>query len=291
MVRPPGVQDFEIKNILQDVEAFGVPRNQVKFSAICDANPALYGESKSDQRVKFTKFWSGNLKSIPIKKYKQRLDEFRVQPSASTLKEIELQENEAVDEDEDDMIILSDSLNNLSFGQDNRVNFANMNSPPTLRTPNRNHSKMGLIKPSPGVPGWASPAQSVAGTAAISASTGWDSLSMTDTFDPETMSLTSDGTKEKPFVIFVDNEYPERHREFDIQYVEDVEHNQYMRNAYHIRKEVAIQDREKWCATIPHGRYPHLAGRIVQIRGPSRSFWFSSPKYYHDAAKSQVCEA
>jgi hypothetical protein len=88
------------------------------------------------------------------------------------------------------------------------------------------------------------------------------------------------GTKEHPYILCINVNHPEHNREFNIERVSNIEHNSYTRNGFYIRLPVAPVDFDQWEASIPT-HYPTLQQRVVQVKGPSRSFWIRSTEWYH----------
>ena len=88
------------------------------------------------------------------------------------------------------------------------------------------------------------------------------------------------GTKEYPYIVMLNNALPERNMGFEVSLI-DIQHNNYMQKAYHIRKIVSVPDEEEWTATIPVEEYPELAKRAVLVVGPLQDFWYQCAKHYH----------
>jgi hypothetical protein len=81
------------------------------------------------------------------------------------------------------------------------------------------------------------------------------------------------GIKSNPIIIYVNPDYPERNREFQIQYVKAFDQAEYKRNGWVLRTWACIQDRGFWSATIYNSSNVNFANRTVMIKGPSRPHW------------------
>jgi hypothetical protein len=87
-------------------------------------------------------------------------------------------------------------------------------------------------------------------------------------------SLSYEGSKENPIVIYVDDQFPERNGKFDVEYIPRIEHGGWAREGYHIRAEVGIADADMWSAYMDDHH-------SIIIRGRSRSSAFDEVKAYH----------
>jgi hypothetical protein len=58
------------------------------------------------------------------------------------------------------------------------------------------------------------------------------------------------GSRANPHIIHVDPEFPERHWEFDIEFVERMKHGDYSRSGFHIRTKVGLKDPDLWSAAM-----------------------------------------
>jgi hypothetical protein len=94
------------------------------------------------------------------------------------------------------------------------------------------------------------------------------------------MSPEFAGSKRSPHIININIQYPERNREFDIEHVRNIEHNNYIRTGFHIRRSTAFQDCGLWEAKLFNGD-PAIQDRSILIKGPSRDFWLTKPNLYH----------
>jgi hypothetical protein len=95
-------------------------------------------------------------------------------------------------------------------------------------------------------------------------------------------TIHQDGTLEYPFIHIVNMEYPERNRGFDIVLVNDIEHQGFTRDGFHIRKAVAVMDSTRWEAFVPYTKFPTLAHRALMFVGPSQDYWHRNTALYHE---------
>jgi hypothetical protein len=100
------------------------------------------------------------------------------------------------------------------------------------------------------------------------------------------------GSRANPHIIHVDPEFPKRHREFDIEFVQRMKHGDYSRSGFHIRTEVGLEDPDLWSAAMyQEAGYTNWA---VLVKGPSRSCWYGNVEQYHRRAfctETQVTHA
>ena len=104
-----------------------------------------------------------------------------------------------------------------------------------------------------------------------------------------------DGSAAFPYIIIVDANNPATNWGFEVQLVPGIEHRDFKRNIYHIRKVTTFGIEDQWSATIPSAKYPALAHRAVLIRGPAQDFWHQDAARYHHADEPdnpiKICEA
>jgi hypothetical protein len=100
------------------------------------------------------------------------------------------------------------------------------------------------------------------------------------------------GTKSRPRIVLADPANAEHNFPFDIAPIENVEHNNYGHNGFHIMLPVAMPDMHRWEGFIPSkNEFPYLVpltGRVVIFKGPSRNFWTRDASRYHHANKGKV---
>lgn len=74
--------------LLAAVEASGFDRKDVSLKELCGTNEFLFGEPASEKRRAIQFHWN-NIRGRPIRSYKMLLDQHKVKPSATTLKQLE----------------------------------------------------------------------------------------------------------------------------------------------------------------------------------------------------------
>ena len=73
--------------------------------------------------------------------------------------------------------------------------------------------------------------------------------------------IKMDGSSEFPYIIIVDPEKPESNWGFEVSRIVGMEHRNYTRDAFHIRRVTTVSQEEQWEATVPAKKYPALAHR------------------------------
>jgi hypothetical protein len=104
------------------------------------------------------------------------------------------------------------------------------------------------------------------------------------------------GTKEQPFIVMVNYEYPERSSPlWTISRLEKVEHINHQYQGFGIRCSIDVPDYLEYEAFIPDPRefqsLLSLYGRIIMIRGPSVPFWLRDDDRYHSDKSKIDCAA
>jgi hypothetical protein len=294
---------FQLKQLLQDVEAKDMDRKEVSLLNICNDDKRLYGTKGSDIRRAYQlKF--NYIKGWPIDRYIDCLELHGVAPSATTLRLLRLtpEANEEVPtveeatspsnmEDEDPGEDIEDAFGGLSIQDDDdyeeeastSIVFASpvrkTRTTPT-RTPTRTPNLAGTdYKRTPG----RTPRTPMSPPKYRSPSLAESSIS-TFTYSSVTNGR-EDGTKKNPYTVFVDPSHPERNREFDIERVGKIKHNGYEYNGYHVRTPIAVPDYIHWKAFIPTELPRHLRGKFIKramlVKGPAHNFWIRNPTRYH----------
>jgi hypothetical protein len=110
-----------------------------------------------------------------------------------------------------------------------------------------------------------------------------------------------DGSKRSPWIIMVNDEFPERNREFDIQWVQKMKRDGWDRWGFNIRKAVCILDYQKWTARIPKfggvstDQYPvyplSYLNRLIVVNGPSQDSWVKNVNRFHQGTGKFTCSA
>jgi hypothetical protein len=82
-----------------------------------------------------------------------------------------------------------------------------------------------------------------------------------------TSASLQEGSKMNPSVINIDVKHPERNREFDINFVEQMKHGDYIRKGYHIRVNAGVMDMDLWEARMYQGE--GYNNPVILVKGPS----------------------
>jgi hypothetical protein len=148
------------------------------------------------------------------------------------------------------------------------------------------------VKKSPFLPSMTSPTPSTVDFAETA--TGEEDI-MEDSIADQTLDFRNqNGTKNRPYITMVNCLCPEKNGPFDITCFEELEHNDRDRNGFHVRRSIDPQDMDAWGASIPSAVvFPWLVpltGRVLFIKGPSRSFWIRDFKRYHNGRKPINCQ-
>ena len=110
----------------------------------------------------------------------------------------------------------------------------------------------------------------------------------------QTSSTTEDGSRQYPYLTFIDLEHPERSRDFDAHFVVAMSRLGWERPGIHVRKMINSFDMELWSAEIPKpGEFPKYEGRCMLVRRPAFDFIQRKPNLYHSKklAKDDVKKA
>lgn len=76
-------------------------------------------------------------------------------------------------------------------------------------------------------------------------------------------------------------ERPEANNGFEVSEIRKVEHNNFERDGFIIRRATAPGTEDDWQAFLPLQRYPSLANRAILIQGPSQDYWHQKASRYH----------
>ena len=94
-----------------------------------------------------------------------------------------------------------------------------------------------------------------------------------------------DGSKDRPYLVFVNLLHPEKTRDFEVEFVRGIKKDGFQRCGYHIRKIVDVPDHGSWEARVacdlPNGMEIYK-DRAISIKGPSQGFWFRNHERYTD---------
>ena len=70
--------------------------------------------------------------------------------------------------------------------------------------------------------------------------------------DESFMALaTRNGTKDTPYIVYANTEYPEKNRDFDIVFISQMEHESHEYQGFEICRAIAVPDFDLWEMTIP----------------------------------------
>jgi hypothetical protein len=248
------------RGLLLELEEVAYPLPDLNLLEICNSSPNFFGAPASFKRRAFQKkfdYWKRlspqNYKAL-LKKHNVEINRFRHSTMSKSTKA-----TMDVDDEDDSSGSSGDST---TEGLEERFSGLKFTATPTKakppptpasRTPNKSRTSNKSRRTPP---------------------IGKNSL-----FD-----LVGDGTKERPWRIPVDPEYPERNvAGFWVQPVETMTFGRYERSGYHIRS-MADPNFDLWLATIPRYVDPGLEDRVILIRKPSVSPFFQT-KYnqrYHE---------
>jgi hypothetical protein len=123
------------------------------------------------------------------------------------------------------------------------------------------------------------PIQGVAGNAAIN--------SLSSTLSALSISDDWPGSKSSPFISPVNLEFPERSRDFDAIFVNDLPRREFSWKAIHLRVTCPVPDHRHWTAVVPEldSDQADLAGRVLLIKGPAQDFYQRNCDVYHQKTK------
>ena len=83
------------------------------------------------------------------------------------------------------------------------------------------------------------------------------------------------GDKLLPYLTFVDPKKPEASRDFEVIFVEGIQHQNHVRNGYHIQRVISPPEIDNWHMTVPKKLPRFLRDyqkRVLLVKGPSRNF-------------------
>jgi hypothetical protein len=305
------MDEWKVKQLCDDIEKTCRPRDEINLAYLCNKHPNIYGEKASEDRRHVQKKFD-LLKRKTIKQYALFLDSLEVPYGASTLRELR---RIALIEDSSTAANNSSTAANNDDGNETDSSNDNTAPEPDLETIVENFSiasyqptEPPIVAATPERPLAATPLAATPLAATPLAATPVRRLLRPTTFvgfspnnnknimlsspspsvthsmtNSEQISETFPGSRNSPHVIEVDIAYPERNREFFVQHVNNLEHNQHVRSGFHIRRTTAVQDRDLWEAKIHDGQ-----SRSILIKGPSRDWWLTQPDLYGSQFK---CDA
>jgi hypothetical protein len=278
-----GLEVWIEKGLAQAIEDSGKSRNKISLKDICNSAPSVFGE-KGDIKRRAIQHHFANIKRKSIRSWALTLDNFGIPHGAATILELRNLDSQPSPEsvateasppsspprllprspptpsppsrteashmasDEDILTPLKSAFRNLSVA-----------SPQVMRTPPPSSTR-GNMSYTPGTPSpWHENRSSVDESSDISKMIG---------------------SKFNPHVINVNIEYPEMNLMFDVQFVKDFKHGDFVRSGFHIRAQTSVKDIDTWAATMYQGPgYENHSA--VLIKAPSRSSWFDNVADYH----------
>ena len=296
---------YELKQIVGDIKRSKLPRQLVSFLEIAEKNPFFYGTKGEKRREQLAKKFSW-YKLLPIKNYLVHLQSLQVSevsettraeidafkqcegdvdpsiPEATKIVESSSSVSSESTEDgsvrihrpphkvsasNDEACELSDQFGGLSFAPPSF-----QPTPATKASPNRRQQGYQRTPPRQNQ---RTPPQNQRTPPRNQQTPGRQHSNRPPLFSPTTMDDSS--SNESPvdtsnwIEIDVDLSKLERNREFEIFRLLGLRHNNHIRNAIHIRKLIAGEDRHLWSASIPHKYVDQsLWNRCILLTGPSQ---------------------
>lgn len=301
---PDIITPFQFKQLLQDIEASKESTYQTfVLSEVPDIE--AYGEPGSLLRKQFYQLIV-RLRRRPISKYLHILKQFHIDPSRKT---VLLSENnkKMTEKFDSDSIAYSleeadDENNDISDYEEANLEDAKLarkmekvslkTKPSPRRTfthfsPTKIPVKTRQIPPTPP----RSCTTSSVGYPSTQASSIYlnDFTAYYGIVDHEALIL-QDGTKENPYITFVDSRFPERNGGmfgYEVTFVSDIQFNSFKRQAYKIRANTTPMDYEAFKMSIPStDEYTQFANRCTLLKGPSRLFWHRHNSIFEDTVGS-----
>jgi hypothetical protein len=307
-----GLDPVLVKNLLQDIEASGKTRKEFSLIQLVEEKRHTYGEPGSEKRRLFQKKFDLLLRKTP-KKYGDFLDRNHVNhgeglkrelraglDSSSTVSGDSVTEEEGSVTNKSSPSSSSTSTTASSIVKAESKRSVRPSKPPSIT---RHTTQFETQEPTTpprevafGTNHLASPTTT---TLLVSPTTMYSAASSSVLTTESSVvaavlqqieSLSSfrmDGSVDFPYIIMVDASKPEANWGFEVAYVQQVEHMNFNRDIYHIRKVTGVPQDNEWEASIPSKKYPTLADRDVLIRGPSQDYWHKDASVYH---QMEFCE-
>jgi len=267
-----------IKNLVQDIEQSGKTRSSFNLLALCDDKVSIYGDKATEKRRAVQLKFSQLLLKNPLS-YRKFLDRFKVKPGPGLLREVREHKREVCEH--------KSSLSNSSSSNSS----SSIDSSDTEDEEEEEVEEEEELVP---IQSKLTKLQRVVSAAPqeVSVASHPTIMSAAATKNPEDQVLkqvqilesdfTMNGSADYPFLVIVDPEHPEQNWGFEVSRVSGIEHNNYTRDAYHIRKTTHPTQEDDWQMTIPSEKYPKLAGRALLCGGPSQDIWTMDAERYHD---------
>ena len=297
---PDIIKPYQFKQLLQDIESSKVSTYQTfVLSEVPDIE--AYGEPGSLLRKQFYQLIV-RLRRRPISKYLDILEQFHINPSTKTLSLLSENNKKMTDKLDSDSIAYSleevdDENNDISDYEEadledaklaRKLEKVSLKTKPSPRrtfthfSPTKTPVKTRQIPPTP--------------PRSFTSSVGYPSTQVSSSYfndfttsygiiDHEALIL-QDGTKENPYITFVDSRFPERNGGmfgYEVTFVSDIQFNNFKRQAYKIRANTTPMDYEAFKMYIPStDEYTQFANRCTLLKGPSRLFWHRHNSIFED---------
>jgi hypothetical protein len=293
-IRKMSLDALLVKNLVQDIEASGKTRKEFNLPQLVEAKRHTYGEAGTTKRRAVQKKFDQIVRKSP-KVYQKFLDKLQVN-SGEGLKR-ELRASDSSDNSESSESSESGSVSDESSAISKKAasnRSARPPKPPSIsrrtaqpETQPRTPPREVAFRTTP----FLSPTTTTT-TPFLSPTTMFSAASSVQTTESSVVAAVlqqvealshfkMDGSSDHPYIIIVDLNKPEANWGFEVSFVQQIEHRNFSRDIYHIRKVTGVPQDGEWEATIPFKKYPSLANRAVLIRGPSQDYWHQDPERYH----------
>lgn len=101
----------------------------------------------------------------------------------------------------------------------------------------------------------------------------------------ETVQI-QDGTREYPYLSFIDLNHPEMGRDFEAQFCQQMKRRGWRRPGIHVRRLINTLDIDSWSAEMPgDDEFPQFKGRCFLVRRPAWDAIQKQPNLYHKKLK------
>ena len=303
------LQPYQIKQFLQLIEGQNKPRDEVNKLIIYKNNQRFCGTKGSPLRRAHQRYWDNHIKSLSIQEYVSLLNKYEVEHSSTTS---QIFKAASMSEEPEDNNSSSSEASTGSDGSTSSEDSANEVSKMTesfsraslsnSATSSQKKKYIPATIPRDEIVFVGSPPRTRARTKSMK------SLSTKSPYsgkqgpsvhaDKEYAALfAGNGTKKSPYLTYVDLEYPERNREFDIEFVSGMKYKQHHYNGYEIRFVPDAPDADAYEMSIPSSLPKHVKkykGRALAVRGPSRRHFITDTQRFRNKRVSKqrcVCDA
>jgi hypothetical protein len=312
---PAIISELLEKSLLEDIEQKGLPFDQISLVQLCNDKELIYGPPSSALRRKIQKHFN-KLKNRTPSNYQKLLVKYSIvpgpftfhrlreaddsptkipvkEPTIDDIEEETIEETPCIDEASIESASES-SIDESSIDIARQLETLSIQGPPRIMMTTPSRTPPRKKAPSIASPGFASP------IFASPLRPSLDETSLTGEEERDDVGYTildflhQNGTKDQPYIVMADPNFPEQNGNFDITRLEDIEHNDYEHQGFHIRLSIDLPDYSGWEAFIPNPNdYPSLLplyGRIIMFKGPSRPFWLRDHTRYHADNKKIDCQ-